>query len=72
MPTQAKSYIFAVLAAGAVMLACAATLWTCQSPIRFLACLCLAILASTFKVKLPGMEGCITPSFVPCSFPPAP
>ena len=68
MPTRAKIYAHTVVAAGAITLALAAALWSCQSPIRFLACLFLALLASTFKVKLPGMEGCITPSFVPLLF----
>ena len=68
MPMRAKSYVFTVIAAGSVTLVFAAALWNSQLPIQFLACLCLALLASTFKVKLPGMEGCITPNFVPLLF----
>ena len=65
MPIHAKYYAWAIIATGAAAAAAAAALWTCQSPTRFLACLCLALLGATFKVKLPGMEGCISPSFVP-------
>lgn len=68
MPTGAKLYAYAVVAAGAITVAIAATPWSCQSQMRFLAALCLAVLASTFKVKLPGMEGCIAPSSVPLLF----
>src|SRR5664279_4647366 len=68
MPNRAKHYAFAIVATGAVLLASSAALWVCQSPLRFLSCLLLALLGSTLKVKLPGMEGCITPSFVPLLF----
>ena len=68
MPKRAKQYVFAIGAAGCLTLTCAAALWICQSPIRFFACLCLTALASTFKVKLPGMDGCISPSLVPLLF----
>jgi hypothetical protein len=68
MPRRAKFYIFSVIAAGTMILGGAASLWTCPSPLRFFTCLALAILGSTFKVKLPGMEGCISPSFVPLLF----
>ena len=68
MPIRAKIYASTIVAAGAITLAFAAAQWTCQSPTRFLACLCLALLGSTFKVKLPGMDSCITPSFIPFLF----
>ena len=68
MPRRAQQYVFALVAAGILTLASAAALWNCQSPIRFFACLCLAVLASTFKVKLPGMEVCISPNLVPLLF----
>jgi hypothetical protein len=68
MPKRAKIYALTVIAAGTLFVACAAAFWICPSPLRFLACLCLALLGSTFKVKLPGMESCITPSFVPLLF----
>ena len=64
MPRNAKLYAYAVAAGGVGTLACAGALWTSPSPIRFLVCLCLALLGSTFKVKLPGMESCISPNFV--------
>jgi len=68
MPKRAKFYAFTVVAAGAATVAIATALWTCQSPTRFLACLCLALLGATFKVKLPGMESSIAPNFVPLLF----
>ena len=68
MPTRAKSYIIAIITAGAVTIAFAAALWICPSPLRFFACLALTVLASTFKVKLPGMDSCITPNLVPLLF----
>jgi hypothetical protein len=68
MPLRAKIYATAVTAAGALTLLSAAVLWTCPSAARFLGCLCLALLGSTFKVKLPGMDGSISPSFVPILF----
>ena len=66
MPIRAKLYAFTVVALGATTLAFAALEWSGdESLLRFFACLCLALLGSTFKIKLPGMESCITPSFVP-------
>src|SRR5271170_125288 len=68
MLKQANFFILTVAAAGAVTVGFAAALWTCPSPTRFLACLCLALLGSTFKVKLPGMETSIAPNIVPFLF----
>ena len=68
MPIRAKLYIWTIIAAGSFGIIGAAILWSCQAPTKFLACLCLAALAATFKVKLPGMESCVSPSFVPLLF----
>lgn len=68
MPKHAKVYALTVIAIGALTVASAGVLWTSQSLTRFLVCLCLALLGSTFKVKLPGMESCISSSFIPLLF----
>src|SRR5450432_719542 len=68
MTKQAKLYAYAVIATGAVTIACATALWQCQSATRFIVCLRLALLGSTLKVTLPGIEGCISPSFIPLLF----
>jgi hypothetical protein len=65
MPKRATYYAFAIVAAGTIAVVSAALFWTCNDMNRFLACVCLALLGSTFKVKMPGMEGCISPNFVP-------
>ncbi len=66
MPTQAKLFVGFVIAAGAVVL-----LLTCligdhelTQPSHFLQCLILALLASTFKIRLPGINNSIAANFV--------
>src|SRR3954452_8110166 len=68
MPRAAKQFASTIILTGAISIGFAAALWTSPSLLQFLACLCLALLGSTFKVKLPGMEGCISPSFIPLLF----
>jgi hypothetical protein len=68
MPKQATVYAYAVVAIGALSFVAAALQWTSQSPTRFVICLLLALLGSTMKVKLPGTETCVCPSFVPFLF----
>jgi len=64
MPLRAKLYIAFVIAAGAaILLLCPAHL-ELQHLERFSQCLILALLASTFKVRLPGLKNTIAPSFV--------
>jgi hypothetical protein len=65
MSTLAKTFIAATIAAGSlVLLACLAGDRSFPDPSRFLYCLTLALLASTFKIKLPGMQSTIGASFV--------
>lgn len=64
MPKQALIYAISVIAAGAGVAALAALQWSCAEPAIFLLCLGLNILTSTFKVRLPGISGTISPGFV--------
>ena len=68
MPKVANAFVFTLVALASLTLVCAALLWNCPDPARFAACACLALLASTLKVRLPGMDGCISPNFVPVLF----
>ena len=65
MPTNAKLYIGASVALGYSLLA-GTLIWFSQFPdvARYLACLSLACIASTMKVRLPGLHGTISVNFV--------
>lgn len=64
MSTKTKFYIYAIVAAGAAVLG--GTLWHANSsdPLRYLVYLALAILASTLKLKLPGITGTYSLNFL--------
>ncbi len=64
MPKHALAYAWAVIAVGAAVAASAALLWQSAGAAALLTCLGLAALASSFKVKLPGLTGTISPGFV--------
>lgn len=65
MPAKAKLFVTATSAAGALVLAaCLAADPSFPEPARFLHCLVLALLASTFKIKLPRMQSTIAVNFV--------
>jgi hypothetical protein len=64
MPKTAKTYIALVIAAGAAVLLLAAGSWPSANFKQFVVYLGLAALASTLKVRIPGMEGTISPNFV--------
>src|SRR6266404_9514854 len=65
MPTKAKLLIFPWIAIGIGLLVAALALdFRFPVPARFVTCLVLAVLGSTFKVKLPGMQGTLSISFV--------
>jgi hypothetical protein len=64
MSLRAKLYLNAVMAGGLLVVAWAALYWHSDNPIRFLAYLSMAALASLCKVRLPGMTGTISVSFV--------
>jgi hypothetical protein len=60
----ARLYLAGVVTAGAIVLACAVLEWDTQNPVRFAFYLALAVLASTFKIRLPYVEGTLSPAFV--------
>jgi hypothetical protein len=64
MSMRARFYLNAVMAAGLLVVAGTVLIWHSDSPNRFLVFLSLAALASLCKVRLPGMTGTISVSFV--------
>ena len=64
MPKTAKTYIALVIASGAAVLLLAAGAWPSANLKQFVVYLGLAALASTLKVRIPGLEGTISPNFV--------
>jgi hypothetical protein len=65
MPVKAKLYIAVSIALGFALLA-GTLIWFREFPdvARYLACLSLACIASTMKVRLPGLHGTISLNFV--------
>src|SRR6266478_3583422 len=63
MSRVAKQYIVLVLASGAVILFLAARWWSSASLPQFAALLCFTLLASTLKVRIPGMTSTMSPNF---------
>lgn len=68
MPKRALLFALSVAAAGAVAVAAALVLWPALPLQAFGLCLGLAVLGATFKVKVPGITGTISPGFVPVLF----
>ena len=64
MPKNAKAYIALVIASGTTLLLLAAGSWSSASLRQFTIYLGLAALASTLKVRVPGIEGTMSPNFV--------
>jgi MASE9 protein len=64
MPSQAKTYIALVISAGTLLSLLAAGSWSSTNLRQFAIYLGLAALASALKVRIPGMESTISPSFV--------
>lgn len=64
MPKAAKTYIALVIVFGAAVLLFAAWSWPSVGPRQFAIYLGLAALASTLKVRIPGLEGTMSPNFV--------
>ncbi len=64
LPRGAQIYFMGVLTVGMILLTAAALDWQSQDPTRFVVYLALAVMASTFKIPLPRMQGTITPAFV--------
>src|SRR5262249_16562010 len=64
MSKMAKSYIALVVASGMALLLLAAGSWSSANLRQFAIYLGLAALASALKVRIPGMEGTISPNFL--------
>jgi hypothetical protein len=64
MSTTLKAYVSGVIGAGAIVLVPALLRWTSPHPRRFLLYLVLAILASMLKMRLPGIDGTYSVSFI--------
>lgn len=65
MPRKAKLLIIPTIVAGmGVLAACLCADCHFPEPARFVECLVLALLASTFKIRLPRMQSTISVSFV--------
>jgi hypothetical protein len=64
MPLRARIWIPAVIAAGISILAMALFRFSAARPERFWLCLAGAALASTLKIRLPGMAGTMSLGFV--------
>ena len=64
MSSLAKTYIALVVASGTLLLLLAAGSWSSSNLKQFAIYLGLAALASALKVRIPGIEGTISPNFV--------
>jgi hypothetical protein len=64
LPRAARALVMVVVASGVLLLGVGVWQWHSQSPVRFVSYLTLAVVASTLKIRLPGMRGTISPSFV--------
>jgi hypothetical protein len=64
MPKHAQLYIAWVLAAGSMLLVAAFAHWGCADPVRFATYLLLALVAGTLKIRLPGLSGTYSLTFL--------
>ena len=64
MPIRARIYIAATAAAGAAVLATSLLHFQSHDPLKFVCYLLIAALASTMKVRLPGIEGSMSVHFL--------
>ncbi len=64
LPVAAKAFIGVVVGLGVAVLAYAVAQWTSADPVRFAGFAALAVVAATWKVRLPGMVGTISLGFV--------
>jgi len=64
MSRTAKAYIALVIVSGVLLLLLAAGSWSSTHLRQFAIYLGLAALASTLKVRIPGIEGTMSPNFV--------
>jgi hypothetical protein len=64
MPRIAKAYIALIIASGTTVLLLAAGSWSSSNLRQFAIYLGLAAIASTLKVRIPGIEGTMSPNFI--------
>lgn len=64
LPKRAKLYIAFVLTAGLAIVLLAAQSWSSLDATQFAIYLALAGLASTLKIRIPGIESTVTPNFL--------
>ena len=64
MPTKARIFIALAIIPGLVMLSLGVSHWESADPVRFTIYLLLALVASTLKVRLPGLTGTMSLNFL--------
>src|ERR1700730_13627192 len=64
MPAKAKLFIALAIIPGLSMLVLGVSHWESANPVRFTIYLLLALVASTLKVRLPGLTGTISLNFL--------
>ena len=64
MPTKAKFFIALAIIPGLIMLSLGVSHWESADPVRFTIYLLLALVASTLKVRLPGLTGTMSLNFL--------
>ncbi len=64
LPTPAKVFVAATAACGVAVLALAFSQWRSEHLLKFACYLIIAVLASTMKVKLPGIESSMSVHFL--------
>jgi hypothetical protein len=64
MPQIAKTYISLILCSGAAVLLIAVASWSSASLPPFLTLLGFTAVASTLKLRIPGLEGTLSPNFI--------
>ena len=64
MPVKAKLFIALAIIPGLMMLSLGVSHWESADPVRFTIYLLLAVIASTLKVRLPGISGSLSLNFL--------
>jgi diguanylate cyclase (GGDEF)-like protein/putative nucleotidyltransferase with HDIG domain len=64
MNTKVKTFVGFTASVGVFVIAYALLHWRCDDPIRFLCYLVIAVLASSLKVSLPGIDGTMSVNFL--------
>ena len=64
LPAKARTYVVTILLAALALLSVAAWKWESKDPLRLIAYLALAAVASTLKVRLPRITGTLSVNFV--------